>query len=110
MQEERLTSPVATRRSLSGACYSATVLNRLRWSGRSEGADGYFYQRCTKSFGISRSHSCFRSSWFGEDYLANIIANELKVAIKSTSGPVLEKAGDLAAMLTNLEKGSAFYR
>ncbi len=39
----------------------------------------------------------------GKTTLANIIANEMGVAIKHTSGPVLEKAGDLAAMLTNLE-------
>ncbi len=39
----------------------------------------------------------------GKTTLANIIANEMGVSMKSTSGPVLEKAGDLAAMLTNLE-------
>lgn len=39
----------------------------------------------------------------GKTTLANIIANELRVQIKQTSGPVLEKAGDLAAILTNLE-------
>ena len=39
----------------------------------------------------------------GKTTLASIIANEMGVAMKSTSGPVLEKAGDLAAMLTNLE-------
>ncbi|MBF0318151.1 MAG: Holliday junction branch migration DNA helicase RuvB [Nitrospirae bacterium] len=38
----------------------------------------------------------------GKTTLANIIANELKVNIKSTSGPVLERQGDLAAILTNL--------
>jgi len=45
----------------------------------------------------------------GKTTLANIIANELKVAIKVTSGPVLEKAGDLAAMLTNLESGDVLF-
>ncbi|MEX0618048.1 MAG: Holliday junction branch migration DNA helicase RuvB [Pseudohongiellaceae bacterium] len=45
----------------------------------------------------------------GKTTLANIIANELGVAIKSTSGPVLEKAGDLAAMLTNLEEGDVLF-
>ena len=45
----------------------------------------------------------------GKTTLANIIANELKVAIKTTSGPVLEKAGDLAAMLTNLEAGDVLF-
>src|SRR3990172_4382798 len=39
----------------------------------------------------------------GKTTLAHIIANELGVNIKSTSGPVLERAGDLAALLTNLE-------
>ena len=39
----------------------------------------------------------------GKTTLANIVANEMGVNIKTTSGPVLEKAGDLAALLTNLE-------
>jgi len=39
----------------------------------------------------------------GKTTLAHIIANELKVNLRQTSGPVLERAGDLAAMLTNLE-------
>ncbi|MDP3517428.1 MAG: Holliday junction branch migration DNA helicase RuvB [Pseudohongiella sp.] len=45
----------------------------------------------------------------GKTTLANIIANELNVAIKTTSGPVLEKAGDLAALLTNLEHGDVLF-
>jgi len=39
----------------------------------------------------------------GKTTLANIIANELGVNIKTTSGPVLDKPGDLAGLLTNLE-------
>lgn len=45
----------------------------------------------------------------GKTTLANIIAEEMGVKIKSTSGPVLEKAGDLAAMLTNLEEGDVLF-
>lgn len=45
----------------------------------------------------------------GKTTLANIIANEMQVAIKTTSGPVLEKAGDLAALLTNLEEGDVLF-
>lgn len=45
----------------------------------------------------------------GKTTLANIIANEMGVNIKTTSGPVLEKAGDLAAMLTNLESGDVLF-
>lgn len=45
----------------------------------------------------------------GKTTLANIIANEMGVNIKTTSGPVLERAGDLAAMLTNLEEGDVLF-
>ncbi|WP_419811357.1 Holliday junction branch migration DNA helicase RuvB [Bacterioplanoides sp.] len=45
----------------------------------------------------------------GKTTLANIIAEEMGSQIKSTSGPVLEKAGDLAAMLTNLEEGDVLF-
>jgi len=45
----------------------------------------------------------------GKTTLAHIIANELDANIKSTSGPVLEKAGDLAALLTNLEEGDVLF-
>ncbi|QTF08150.1 Holliday junction branch migration DNA helicase RuvB [Brenneria izadpanahii] len=39
----------------------------------------------------------------GKTTLANIVANEMGVNLRTTSGPILEKAGDLAALLTNLE-------
>ncbi|MES2603342.1 MAG: Holliday junction branch migration DNA helicase RuvB [Pseudomonadota bacterium] len=45
----------------------------------------------------------------GKTTLSNIIANEMGVKLKATSGPVLEKAGDLAAMLTNLESGDVLF-
>ncbi|OZG72108.1 Holliday junction DNA helicase RuvB [Hahella sp. CCB-MM4] len=45
----------------------------------------------------------------GKTTLANIIANEMSVSIKTTSGPVLEKAGDLAALLTNLEPNDVLF-
>lgn len=45
----------------------------------------------------------------GKTTLANIVANELDVGIKTTSGPILEKAGDLAAMLTNLEENDVLF-
>src|SRR3546814_16736166 len=42
----------------------------------------------------------FRS---GKTTLSHVIANELGVSLRVTSGPVIEKAGDLAALLTNLQ-------
>lgn len=45
----------------------------------------------------------------GKTTLANIVASEMGVSIKTTSGPVLEKAGDLAALLTNLEPNDVLF-
>ena len=45
----------------------------------------------------------------GKTTLANIIAHEMEGDIKTTSGPILEKAGDLAALLTNLEAGDILF-
>lgn len=45
----------------------------------------------------------------GKTTLANILANELGVGIKITSGPVLDKPGDLAGLLTNLEEGDVLF-
>lgn len=45
----------------------------------------------------------------GKTTLANIVASELGVGIKATSGPALVRAGDLAAILTNLQEGDVFF-
>ncbi len=45
----------------------------------------------------------------GKTTLANIIAHEMGVNIKSTSGPVIERPGDLAAMITNIEPGDVLF-
>ena len=45
----------------------------------------------------------------GKTTLANILASEMSVSLKTTSGPILEKAGDLAALLTNLQPGDVLF-
>jgi len=45
----------------------------------------------------------------GKTTLAYIISNEMKASMKMTSGPILEKAGDLAGLLTNLEEGDTLF-
>src|SRR5918997_141275 len=45
----------------------------------------------------------------GKTTLANIVANEMGAEIRSTSGPVIERAGDLAALLTNLQEGDVLF-
>src|SRR5687768_9826247 len=45
----------------------------------------------------------------GKTTLANIVANEMGTNLKSTAGPIIEKAGDLAAILSNLEEGDVLF-
>jgi holliday junction DNA helicase RuvB len=45
----------------------------------------------------------------GKTTLSNIVANEMGANLKSTAGPIIEKAGDLAAILTNLEEGDVLF-
>jgi holliday junction DNA helicase RuvB len=45
----------------------------------------------------------------GKTTLSNIVANEMGASLRSTSGPVIEKAGDLAAILTGLEEGDVLF-
>jgi holliday junction DNA helicase RuvB len=55
-------------------------------------------------------HSLFYSPpGLGKTTLANIIAHEMKVGLRVTSGPVLERKGDLAAILTSLSEGDVFF-
>lgn len=52
---------------------------------------------------------CFQDRPVGKTTLAYIIAHEMGVSIKTTSGPVLDKPGDLAGLLTNLDKGDILF-
>ncbi len=68
-----------------------------------------FIEAATKR-GESLDHVLFYGPpGLGKTTLAYIIAQELGVSLKSTSGPVLEKQGDLAAILTNLSEGDIFF-
>ncbi len=66
--------------------------------------------KAAKGRGESLDHCLFYGPpGLGKTSLSHIIANEMGAQIKSTSGPVIEKAGDLAAILTGLEAGDVLF-
>jgi len=66
--------------------------------------------QATKARGDALDHVLiFGPPGLGKTTLANIIANELGVSLKQTSGPVLERAGDVAALLTNMQAGDVLF-
>jgi len=68
-----------------------------------------FVQAATKR-GEAMDHTLLHGPpGLGKTTLANIVANELGVSIRTTSGPVLDKPGDLAGLLTNLETNDVLF-
>ena len=69
-----------------------------------------FFLAAARQRGEPLDHTLiFGPPGLGKTTLASIIAHEMGVALKTTSGPVLEKAGDIAALMTNLEPGDVLF-
>ena len=70
----------------------------------------HVYITAAKKRGESLDHILFSGPpGLGKTTLANIVANEMESELKSTSGPVLEKARDLAGVLSNLQPGDVLF-
>lgn len=70
----------------------------------------HIYIQAAKLRGESLDHTLFHGPpGLGKTTLAHIIANEMGSNLKITSGPVLDKPGDLAGLLTSLEKGDVLF-
>ena len=68
------------------------------------------YIQAARGRGESLDHTLiFGPPGLGKTTLAHVIAEEMGVILRQTSGPVLEKAGDLAAILTNLKAGDVLF-
>lgn len=68
------------------------------------------FVQAAKSRGEALDHVLFHGPpGLGKTTLAQIVANELEVGFRATSGPAITKAGDLAALLTNLDAGDVLF-
>ena len=87
---------------------SAGVGNLLR-AGQDRRQPPYFHQGGAHARRFARPRTAARPPGLGKTTLANIIANEMHAQLRVTSGPVLDKPGDLAGLLTNLNPGDVLF-
>ena len=110
MEEDRLITAIETEED---GTFDVSLRPRIltEYVGQSKVKENLkVFISAARSRGESLDHVLFYGPpGLGKTTLANIIAAEMGVNIKSTSGPVIEKPGDLAAVLTNLEPGDVLF-
>ncbi|MCM8760236.1 MAG: Holliday junction branch migration DNA helicase RuvB [Candidatus Omnitrophica bacterium] len=110
MEKERITSPVPVGEDKK---YESALrpLKFYEFVGQDKVKENLdVYIKAAKERGDVLDHVLFHGPpGIGKTTLAYIIANEMGVNIRATSGPVIERAGDLAGILTNLEEGDILF-
>ncbi|MDD3726555.1 MAG: Holliday junction branch migration DNA helicase RuvB [Candidatus Ratteibacteria bacterium] len=110
MEKERITSPVAVNDDKK---YESALrpLSFSEFVGQDKVKENLeVFIKAAKERGDVLDHTLFHGPpGIGKTTLAYIIANEMGVNIRATSGPVIERAGDLAGILTNLEEGDILF-
>ena len=110
MEKERVTSPVAVNEDKK---YENALrpLSFAEFVGQDKVKENLeVFIKAAKERGDVLDHVLFHGPpGIGKTTLAYIIANEMGVSIRATSGPVIERAGDLAGILTNLEEGDILF-
>ena len=108
MSEDRLISAVRTPEDVDAALRPKTL---AEFVGQEAARDNLsVFIEAAKQRGEAMDHVLFFGPpGLGKTTLAQIVAKELGVGFRSTSGPVIARSGDLAALLTNLEEGDVLF-
>ena len=108
MTDDRLTSPVQRPEDIDAALRPKTLAEFI---GQAAARDNLrVFIEAAKQRGDALDHVLFFGPpGLGKTTLAQIVAKEMGVGFRSTSGPVIAKSGDLAALLTNLEEGDVLF-
>ncbi|MGH6632708.1 MAG: Holliday junction branch migration DNA helicase RuvB, partial [Sphingopyxis sp.] len=108
MTEPALTTPIRTPEDADAALRPKTLAEFVGQAAARENLR--IFIEAAKSRSDALDHVLFYGPpGLGKTTLAQIVARELGVGFRSTSGPVIAKAGDLAALLTNLEDGDVLF-
>ena len=108
MTEPALTTPIRTPEDADAALRPKTLAEFVGQAAARENLR--IFIEAAKARADALDHVLFYGPpGLGKTTLAQIVARELGVGFRSTSGPVIAKAGDLAALLTNLEDGDVLF-
>jgi Holliday junction DNA helicase RuvB len=108
MTEDRLTSPDKRPEDIDAALRPKSLTEFIGQQAARENLRVFI--EAAKSRGDALDHVLFFGPpGLGKTTLAQIVAKEMGVGFRSTSGPVIAKSGDLAALLTNLEEGDVLF-